>query len=34
MTDPLNPWAGVAVIALHSHTMDEECTEECTVYAR
>lgn len=30
----LNPWAHVAVIALHSHTADEPCDERCTVYDR
>lgn len=28
----LNPWAGVGVLALHSHTADEECDERCSVY--
>lgn len=30
----LNPWAGVAVLALHSHTMVEPCNELCTEYPR
>lgn len=30
----LNPWAGVAVLALHSHTAEEACDERCSVYAR
>lgn len=30
----LNPWAGVAVLALHSHTAEEECDERCTTYTR
>lgn len=30
----LNPWAGCAVLALHSRTADEPCTDTCTEYAR
>ncbi len=29
----LNPWAGVAVMALHSHTAAEPCDDRCTEYA-
>lgn len=28
----LNPWAGVSVIALHSHTADQPCDGQCNVY--
>jgi hypothetical protein len=28
----LNPWVGVAVLALHSHTADEPCDDRCSVY--
>lgn len=28
----LNPWHGVAVLALHSHTAVEPCDDQCTVY--
>lgn len=30
----LNPWSGAAVVALHSHTMDEPCDERCSVHER
>lgn len=30
----LDPWAGVAVIGLHSHTADSPCDDTCTVYNR
>lgn len=30
----LNPWAGCAVLALHSHTADEPCTDTCSEYVR
>lgn len=30
----LNPWSGVGVLALHSHTADEPCHDQCTVYTR
>lgn len=28
----LNPWHGVAVLALHSHTAEEPCDDRCTVH--
>jgi hypothetical protein len=28
----LNPWAKVAVVALHSHIADEPCDDNCSVY--
>lgn len=28
----LNPWVGVAVVALHSHTADEACDGRCSVH--
>lgn len=31
-TPDLNPWKGVAVLALHSHTADEPCDDRCSVY--
>lgn len=30
----LNPWSGVAVLALHSHSADEVCDDRCSVYDR
>lgn len=30
----LNPWRGVAVLALHSHSAEEQCDERCSVYDR
>lgn len=30
----LDPWAGVAVLALHSHTAEEPCDSSCSVYER
>lgn len=30
----LNPWAGVAVLALHNHTAEQDCDEHCNVYTR
>lgn len=32
--DELNPFRRVGVLALHSHTADEECDETCSVYSR
>ncbi|MGW5519053.1 hypothetical protein [Nocardia africana] len=45
MTDPddgvlearipnLNPWAGIRVLALHSHTAEQACDETCSIYDR
>jgi hypothetical protein len=28
----LNPWAGVSVLALHSHTAEQPCDEQCSIY--
>jgi hypothetical protein len=28
----LNPWAGVSILALHSHTVEQPCDEQCSVY--
>ncbi|WP_280319943.1 hypothetical protein [Nocardia wallacei] len=28
----LNPWAGVGVLGLHSHTADEPCDDRCSIY--
>lgn len=30
----LNPWKGVAILALHSHTADAPCDSLCTEYHR
>lgn len=33
-TPLLNPWEGVGVLALHSHTEDQPCDSRCSVYRR
>lgn len=30
----VNPWAGVGVLALQSHTFEEPCDDRCSVYDR
>lgn len=28
----LNPWSGVAIVALHNHTETDPCDDTCTEY--
>jgi hypothetical protein len=28
----LNPWAGMAVVAMHNHTAEQPCISSCTEY--